>query len=89
MDFTSAKLFLIDRYASRGYKPSKVNTARSYIIKSAYDGSYIGLSDLGDFLQMTFVNLPCDLTLDAVPDKMRVVEEIDGHERVIVPYPTP
>jgi hypothetical protein len=87
MDFKTAKTFLIDRYSEKGYVPSKVNTERSFIIKSSHDGSYIGLSDLGDFIQMTFVNLPCDLTRDDVSERVRVVEEIDGQERVIVAGP--
>ena len=87
MDFKTAKTFLIDRYTQKGYVPSKVNTERSFIIKSDHDGSYIGLSDLGAHLQMTFVNLACDLTLDDVPERVRVVEEIDGYERIIVAGP--
>lgn len=87
MDFKTAKTFLIDRYTEKGYVPSKVNTERSFIIKSSRDSSYIGLSDLGEFIQMTFVNLACDLTHADVPEGVRVIEEIDGHERVIVAGP--
>lgn len=87
MDFKTARTFLIERYSPRGYLPSKVDTERSFIIRSTHDGSYIGLSDFGEFIQITFVNLPCDLTFNDVSAKVRVIEEIDGHERTVVAYP--